>query len=72
MKCLKAFENERLFSFVINQFFIGVRCVTSADGERIARDHSATFLETSSKDGDNVLDAMVQLSRYVIILKYHF
>ena len=41
----------------------GIRCVTSENGERIARDHSATFLETSSKDGANVLDALVQLSR---------
>lgn len=41
----------------------GCRCVTSENGEKLAREHSATFLETSSKDGDNVLDALVQLSR---------
>ena len=41
--------------------------MTSADGERVARDHSATFLETSSKDGANVLDAMVKLSRFVTL-----
>ena len=42
----------------------GCRCVTSENGEKLAREHSATFLETSSKDGDNVLDALVQLSRW--------
>ena len=41
----------------------GYKCVSSEMGERVARDHSATFLETSSKDGGNVLDALVQLSR---------
>lgn len=41
----------------------GRRCVTSAEGERMARDHSAIFIETSAKDGQNVLDALVQLSR---------
>ena len=42
----------------------GIKCVTSENGERLARDHSATFLETSSKDGANVLDALIQLSRW--------
>ena len=51
---------------------IGVRCVSSADGERVSRDHSATFLETSSKDGANVLDAMVQLSRFVGFIFIYF
>ncbi len=41
----------------------GTRCVSTEDGERVARDHSATFLETSSKDGSNILDALIQLSR---------
>ena len=41
----------------------GIRCVSAENGERLAREHSATFLETSSKDGANVLDALVQLSR---------
>ncbi len=41
----------------------GCRCVTTEVGEKVAREHSATFLETSSKDGGNVLDALVQLSR---------
>ena len=44
----------------------GRRCVTSENGEKLAREHSATFLETSSKDGDNVLDALVQLSRLIL------
>ena len=46
--------------------------MTSADGERVSRDHSATFLETSSKDGANVLDAMVQLSRFVGFIFIYF
>ncbi len=29
----------------------------------MAREHSAIFLETSAKDGSNVIDAIVQLSR---------
>ena len=33
----------------------GMRCVTAQNGERLAREHAATFLETSSKDGANVL-----------------
>ena len=41
----------------------GCKCVSSEMGERVSRDHSATFLETSSKDGGNVIDALVQLSR---------
>ena len=46
----------------------GLRCVSAENGERLARDHSATFLETSSKDGNNIIDALVQLSRLFIIL----
>eukprot|EP00095_Tigriopus_kingsejongensis_P000097 maker-scaffold1877_size25834-snap-gene-0.9 protein:Tk00097 transcript:maker-scaffold1877_size25834-snap-gene-0.9-mRNA-1 annotation:"ras and ef-hand domain-containing protein" len=41
----------------------GRRCVTTAEGERMGRDHSAIFIETSAKDGNNVIDALVQLSR---------
>jgi len=39
--------------------------VTQDDGARIAREHSAIFLETSSQTGDNVIEALVQLSRYL-------
>lgn len=41
----------------------GRKCISTEQGERLARDHSATFLETSSKEGNNVIDALVQLSR---------
>lgn len=41
----------------------GRKCITSDDGERMAREHSAIFIETSAKDGKNVIDALVQLSR---------
>lgn len=46
----------------------GCRCVTTEDGERIAQDHSATFLETSSKQGDHVVDALVRLSRSLLVI----
>ena len=42
----------------------GRTCATTEQGERVARDHSAIFLETSSKNGQNVLEALVKLSRY--------
>ena len=42
----------------------GRTCATTEQGERVARDHSAIFLETSSKNGQNVLEAIVKLSRY--------
>lgn len=41
----------------------GMRCVSTEVGEKVARDHSATFLETSSKQGANVMDSLVQLAR---------
>jgi GTPase SAR1 family protein len=41
----------------------GRTCVTTEQGEKLARDHSAIFLETSSKSGQNVIDAIVNLSR---------
>ena len=41
----------------------GRKCVSLEDGERMAREHSAIFIETSAKDGKNVIDALVQLSR---------
>ena len=40
------------------------RVISSEKGERLARNHQAIFLETSSKDGSNVMEALVQLSRY--------
>ena len=41
----------------------GRKCVSTDDGERMARDHSAIFIETSAKDGKNVVDSLVQLTR---------
>ena len=41
----------------------GRRCITADEGEKMAREHSAIFIETSAKDGNNVMDALVQLSR---------
>ena len=42
----------------------GRKCVSTDEGERTAREHSAIFIETSAKEGNNVIDALVQLSRY--------
>ena len=41
----------------------GRRCITADEGEKMARQHSAIFIETSAKEGNNVMDALVQLSR---------
>ena len=41
----------------------GRRCVSADEGDRMAREHSAIFLETSAKDGSNIIEALVQLSR---------
>ena len=40
--------------------------ISAEKGEKLARHHQAIFLETSSKDGSNVIEALVQLSRYVL------
>ena len=39
------------------------RCVGAEDGEKMAREHSAIFMETSSKEGHNILDSLVLLAR---------
>ncbi len=41
----------------------GRRCVSTEEGDKMALEHSAIFVETSAKDGSNVIDALVQLSR---------
>ncbi|KAK8749156.1 hypothetical protein OTU49_015705 [Cherax quadricarinatus] len=41
----------------------GRSTVSSADGERLARDCGASFVETSSKSGTGVMEALVQLAR---------
>ena len=43
------------------------RVISAEKGEKLARHHQAIFLETSSKDGRNVIEALVQLSRYATI-----
>lgn len=43
------------------------RVISADKGEKLARHHQAIFLETSSKDGSNVIEALVQLSRYNIL-----
>ena len=40
-----------------------IRCVGADDGEKMAREYSAIFMETSSKDGQNILDSLVLLAR---------
>ncbi len=49
----------------------GRRCVSTDEGDKLAREHSAIFIETSAKDGSNVIDAIVQLSRYSLLLFFH-
>ena len=41
----------------------GRKFVSTENGEKMARDHSAIFIETSAKDGQNVIDALIQLVR---------
>nr|XP_053631319.1 ras and EF-hand domain-containing protein homolog [Cherax quadricarinatus] len=44
----------------------GRSTVSSADGERLARDCGASFVETSSKSGTGVMEALVQLARQMM------
>jgi GTPase SAR1 family protein len=41
----------------------GVKCIDMVEGELLSRDCGATFLETSSKTGTNIVDAIIALSR---------
>lgn len=41
----------------------GRRVVSHADGQRLARDVSALFIETSAKDGSHVTEAVIELTR---------
>lgn len=41
----------------------GVTCIDMVEGEILARDCGATFFETSSKTGTNILHAILTLSR---------
>ena len=41
----------------------GITCIDIIQGELLARECGAIFLETSSKTGTNILDAVLTLSR---------
>lgn len=41
----------------------GRKVVTRDDGHRLARDVSALFIETSAKDGSNIIEAVTELTR---------
>ncbi|GFR22242.1 ras and EF-hand domain-containing protein [Trichonephila clavata] len=44
----------------------GTTCVTTEQGERLAKDCDTTFMEGSAKDGSNVLHALANLVRSMI------
>merc|ERR1711974_372892 len=41
----------------------GQKPVSLKEGEAMAKEHEAIFVETSVRDGDNVIEALVQLAR---------
>ena len=43
---------------------LGARCISQQAGENLAKDYEALFYETSSKTGENIVDALINLSRY--------
>lgn len=45
----------------------GISCVREQDGERVAREHGATFFETSSKTGLNITNALIGITRYSML-----
>ncbi|GIX68031.1 ras and EF-hand domain-containing protein [Caerostris extrusa] len=47
----------------------GTTCVTTEEGERLAKDCDTTFMEGSAKDGSNVLHALANLVRSMITRK---
>lgn len=46
----------------------GVTCVNAAQGEQLAEEYGASFIETSSKSGTNIMDAICLISRLVYSL----
>ncbi|KAI5699398.1 ras and EF-hand domain-containing protein-like isoform X1 [Diaphorina citri] len=44
----------------------GVKCIDREVGEKLAQQYGAIFMETSSKSGDNILDALIALSREML------
>ncbi|GBN75836.1 Ras and EF-hand domain-containing protein, partial [Araneus ventricosus] len=47
----------------------GTMCVTTEEGEKLAKDCDTTFMEGSAKDGSNVLHALANLVRSMIARK---
>ncbi|XP_022613335.1 ras and EF-hand domain-containing protein [Seriola dumerili] len=43
----------------------GVNCVPTSYGEKLAMTYNTLFCETSAKDGDNILEAVLHLARQV-------
>ena len=46
------------------------RMVRREDGERLAREHTVAFMETSAKTGQNVELAFMAIARYLIYFSY--
>nr|XP_006812326.1 PREDICTED: ras and EF-hand domain-containing protein homolog isoform X2 [Saccoglossus kowalevskii] len=41
----------------------GIRCISTEEGEKLAKAHNALFLETSAKEGDGIIEAVTELAR---------
>lgn len=39
------------------------RCVSTEDGDKLAKQFSAMFIETSAKSGENILESVTELAR---------
>ncbi|XP_065219535.1 ras and EF-hand domain-containing protein homolog [Planococcus citri] len=46
---------------------LGASCVQTKHGEALAKDHNALFFETSSKSGKNIFDAIIAISREMLL-----
>uniref|UniRef100_A0A8D8SIK4 Ras and EF-hand domain-containing protein n=1 Tax=Cacopsylla melanoneura TaxID=428564 RepID=A0A8D8SIK4_9HEMI len=44
----------------------GIKCVEREVGQKLAEQYGAIFMETSSKSGDNIMDALISLSREML------
>ena len=44
----------------------GKRVIPKESGEAMAKDHQAIFCETSIKEGQNVIEALMQLARFFL------
>lgn len=43
----------------------GLTVISTTNGDHLAKEYQATFFETSTKTGEGVADAVVDLTRYV-------